>query len=86
MIVTNNDALALRVAAHITSTAKLPHQWAFVHDAVGYNYRMLNINAAVGCGQMKKLTTYLAAKRRLADRYREAFAEVPVLISFRARR
>ncbi len=75
MIVTNDDDLAAR-ARHLTTTAKLPHAWAFDHDIVGYNYRMPNINAAIGCGQMEKLAGYVVAKRRLADHYREAFTSV----------
>lgn len=68
MIVTNDEALALR-AKHITTTAKVPHAWEFVHDEVGYNYRMPNLNAALGCAQMERLPDMLAIKAGIAARY-----------------
>lgn len=71
-IVTNDTALAKR-AKHLTTTAKLPHKWAFVHDEVGYNYRMPNINAALGVAQLEQLNTRLAQKQNLFDAYRKAF-------------
>lgn len=74
-ILTDDPALARR-AKHLTTTAKLPHRWAFEHDEVGYNYRMPNINAALGCAQLEQLPDFLAAKRRLHGRYRDAFAGV----------
>ena len=57
---------------HLTTTAKKPHAYEYVHDEVGYNYRMPNINAALGCAQMERLTEMLAIKRNLAETYREA--------------
>lgn len=72
-ILTDDDGLARR-ARHITTTAKLPHRWEFVHDEVGYNFRLPSINAAVGLAQIEQLPEFLAAKRRLAARYRAAFA------------
>jgi aminotransferase in exopolysaccharide biosynthesis len=69
MIVTRDAALGAR-AKHLTTTAKLPHRWAYVHDEVGFNYRMPNVNAALGCAQMETLPQFLADKRRLADAYR----------------
>lgn len=72
-ILTNDTALA-RAAKHLTTTAKLPHSWDFVHDQIGYNYRMPNLNAALGCAQLEQLPGFLEAKRRLAARYAEAFA------------
>jgi perosamine synthetase len=74
-ILTNDPELARR-AKHLTTTAKLPHRWAFLHDEVGYNYRMPNINAALGCAQLEQLPDLVAAKRALFQRYREAFAGV----------
>jgi perosamine synthetase len=68
-ILTNDEPLA-RHARHLTTTAKLPHPWKFLHDEVGYNYRMPNLNAAVGCAQMERLDDMLARKRRLAHAYR----------------
>jgi len=75
-ILTNDVALAQR-AKHITTTAKLPHRWAFVHDMVGYNYRMPNLNAALGCAQLEQLPIFIEAKRTLYERYCETFAGVP---------
>lgn len=74
-ILTNDEELG-RLAKHITTTAKVPHRWEFNHDMVGYNYRMPNINAALGCAQLEQLSGFLNAKRDLAERYREAFADI----------
>ncbi len=74
-ILTNDPELARR-AKHLTTTAKLPHRWEYKHDRVGYNYRLPNINAALGCAQLEQLPGFLAAKRDLYVRYRNAFAEV----------
>lgn len=75
--ITTDDAALAQRAKHLTTTAKLPHPWAFVHDAVGFNYRMPNLNAALGCAQLEQLPEFLAKKRRLAERYRSALADVP---------
>ena len=72
-ILTDNDALA-RSVRHLTTTAKLPHAWAFEHDRVGYNYRLPNINAALGCAQLEQLPGFIDRKRRLAKAYAQAFA------------
>lgn len=72
-IMTNDPDLA-KAAKHLTTTAKIPHKWAFRHDAVGYNYRLPNLNAALGCAQLEQLDAFLAAKRRLAQRYIAGFA------------
>jgi perosamine synthetase len=72
MIITDDDAIAKR-AVHITKTAKVPHQWEFIHDEVGYNYRLSNLNAAVGCAQMEKLEEILKNKRELAGIYKTFF-------------
>ncbi|MDK2954745.1 MAG: perosamine synthetase [Desulfovibrionales bacterium] len=74
-ILTNDEALADR-AKHVTTTAKLPHKWEYVHDRVGFNYRLPNINAALGCAQMEVLPDFLARKRRLAEAYARAFDAV----------
>ena len=74
-ILTNDDGLSRR-ARHITSTAKLPHRWAFHHDEVGFNHRLPNLNAALGVAQMEELPGHLSAKRRLADYYSQAFDRV----------
>jgi perosamine synthetase len=75
-ILTNDEELGRR-AKHITTTAKLPHKWAFVHDEVGFNYRLPNLNAALGCAQLEQLDGFLASKRRLAAAYQRAFTGVP---------
>ncbi|MET4130188.1 LegC family aminotransferase [Roseovarius sp. MBR-6] len=74
MIVTDDHALADR-AKHLTTTAKVPHKWEFVHDEVGYNYRLPNLNAALGCAQMEKLPAMLRIKADIAARYRAFCAE-----------
>ena len=75
MIVTDDEALARR-AKHLTTTAKLPHRWEFVHDEVGYNFRMPNLNAALGVAQMESLPQFLCSKRTLAERYGHFFEQV----------
>ena len=72
-----DDAELARRAKHLTTTAKVPHRWEYRHDAVGYNYRMPNLNAALGCAQLEQLDGFIAAKRRLFERYRTAFTRVP---------
>lgn len=73
MIVTDDEALAKR-AKHLTTTAKIPHPYEFVHDEAGYNYRLPNLNAALGCAQMERLSEMLAAKADVANRYRRFFS------------
>ncbi|MEZ6878792.1 LegC family aminotransferase [Enterobacter sp. KBR-315C3_2022] len=60
-------------AKHITTTAKVPHPYEFYHDEPGFNYRMPNLNAALGCGQMEQLDVFLKRKRSLAQRYERFF-------------
>lgn len=67
-----DEVMGLR-AKHLTTTAKVPHPFEFVHDEVGYNYRMPNLNAALGCAQLEQLPSFLVAKRALAARYIEFF-------------
>lgn len=74
-ILTNDEALA-RHAKHLTTTAKLPHAWSFNHDEIGYNYRLPNLNAALGCAQLEKLPEKLAQKRELFERYKVAFSSI----------
>lgn len=71
-----NDAELARHAKHLTTTAKLPHRWEYRHDEVGYNYRLPNLNAALGCAQLEQLPSMLAAKRALFCRYQAAFLPV----------
>jgi dTDP-4-amino-4,6-dideoxygalactose transaminase len=75
MIITNDDALG-PLAKHITTTAKKPHPWKFEHDMVGFNYRMPNVNAALGCAQMERLRDILENKRNTAHVYRDFFSQV----------
>ena len=77
MIIADDENIAMQ-AKHITTTAKVPHKWEFVHDEVGYNYRMPNINAAVGCAQMESLPKYLDNKRETATLYKEFFNELKI--------
>ena len=77
-IITNDEELARRIK-YLTTTAKQPHRWAFYHDAVAYNYRLPNINAALGCAQLEALPDFLDRKRRLAEHYRRVFAQFPDL-------
>jgi perosamine synthetase len=71
-ILTNDEELG-QLAKHLTTTARVPHPWAIQHDRIGYNYRLPNINAALGCAQMEKLPEFLRAKRNLAEKYRKVF-------------
>lgn len=71
-ILTQDEGLA-RAAKHLTTTAKIPHKWTFEHDSIGYNYRMPNINAALGCAQLERLPEFLGRKRNLTEQYRELF-------------
>lgn len=76
MLLFADEELAAR-AKHLTTQAKLPHRWAFVHDEVGYNYRMPNINAALGCAQMEQLPRFLESKRETAVAYQNFFSSIP---------
>ena len=72
-ILTNDDELAKRIR-HLATTAKVPHDYEYIHDAVAFNYRMPNINAALGCAQLSRLDDFLSAKRILAKKYAEGFS------------
>jgi perosamine synthetase len=74
-ILTNNTELA-KHAKHITTTAKLPHAWEYRHDEIGYNYRMPNLNAALGCAQLEQLPDMVVSKRKLYQKYQAAFSLV----------
>jgi len=75
-ILTNDKELGER-ARHLSRTARVDHPWNYDHDEVGYNYRLPNLNAALGCAQMEQLDTFLLNKRRLFARYQSAFREIP---------
>jgi len=83
-ILTNDAELAQR-AKHLTTTAKQPHPFAFFHDEVAYNYRMPNLNAALGCAQLERLDDFLQAKRQLTEQYAKAFSDMPQVRLFRER-
>jgi perosamine synthetase len=70
MIVTDDENLG-KLAKHLTTQAKVPHRWEFVHDHIGYNYRLPNLNAAMACAQMEQLNAFIAEKRKLAAQYKE---------------
>jgi aminotransferase in exopolysaccharide biosynthesis len=74
-ILTNDEGLA-RHAKHLTTTAKIPHAWEYRHDEIGYNYRLPNLNAALGCAQMEQITGMLAAKRELFQRYSASLEDI----------
>lgn len=69
-----DDAAVARRLKHLTTTAKRPHRWEFFHDEVAWNYRLPNLNAALGCAQLERLPDMLARKRILAGVYRAAFS------------
>jgi len=77
--VTTHDEDLYQRLKHLTTTAKQSHAWAFLHDQVGYNYRMPNLNAALGCAQLEQAPRFLAAKRALAAAYMRAFEGMPSL-------
>lgn len=81
MILTSDERLA-KMAKHLTTQAKVNHPWEYVHDFVGYNYRLPNINAALGCAQMESLPYFLQKKRYLAERYRGFFDQLGHNIRF----
>lgn len=73
MILTDNKEVALH-AKHLTTQAKIPHRWEYRHDETGYNYRLTNIQAALGCAQMEMLPSFVESKRTLAESYSHFFA------------
>ena len=81
-ILTNDEKLGA-LAKHLTTTAKLPHRWEFNHDQIGFNYRMPNINAAMGCAQLEQLPQFIAQKRKLTEQYLAAFHDVAGVSIFR---
>ena len=73
ILVTNDEATA-KLLKHLTTTAKVPHSWEYVHDTTGFNYRMPNLNAALLLAQFEMLPTFLKEKRALAEKYIEFFS------------
>lgn len=78
MIITNDEFFAKK-AKHLSTTAKVPHPWEFIHDEVGYNYRMPNVNAAIGVAQMENIDMYLKNKREIAEMYKSFCKEHEIL-------
>lgn len=74
-IVTDDEQLA-DYAKHLTTTAKVPHRWEYEHDEIGYNYRMPNINAALGCAQLEKMPKFIEQKRKLTELYKELLSQI----------
>ena len=72
MVVTNNKTLAKKIK-HLTTTAKIKHKWEYIHDEIGYNFRMPNLNAALGLAQFEKIHIFLRAKRALFKKYFNVF-------------
>ena len=81
MMLFNDEELGA-YAKHITTQAKIPHRWEFRHDHIGYNYRMPNINAALGCAQLEHIEEYVASKRETAKAYDEFFKDIPEIEFF----
>lgn len=75
MIITDNEEFAKK-AKHISTTAKVPHRWEYIHDEIGYNYRMTNVTAALGVAQMENLDKIISNKRLTAEIYREFFQSI----------
>lgn len=81
-ILTNDDKLA-DYAKHITTTAKVQHKWEYVHDEIGYNYRMPNLNAALGCAQLQKVPEFIEQKRSLTIKYEEMIKSIDGVTLFK---
>ena len=73
MVITDNKEIYEKVR-HLTTTAKIDHPWLYMHDELGFNYRLPNLNAALGCAQMEQLPNYVKRKRALAQRYSDWFS------------
>ncbi|GAA5415659.1 GDP-perosamine synthase [Paraliobacillus ryukyuensis] len=74
-VLTNDETLADR-AKHLSTVAKVPHQWEYIHDEIGFNYRMPNINAALGCAQLEQIPLFLEKKRNLAYQYNKVIKSI----------
>lgn len=77
-IIITNDAQLAKQAKHLTTQAKVPHRWEFVHDQIGYNYRCPNLNAALACAQMEQLDAFIADKRATAQAYEAFFGSLHI--------
>jgi perosamine synthetase len=76
-IVTNDKQLGIK-AKHLTTTAKVPHPYEYIHDEIGYNFRMPNLNAALACAQLEQLNSFIQNKRKLASEYHDFFKNIGV--------
>ena len=74
-LLTNDEILAKR-AKHLSTTAKISHEYRYIHNDIGFNYRLPNINAALGCAQLKKIEDFLNSKRELFYKYKEVMAPI----------
>ena len=74
-VILTDDEILAKKSKHLTTTAKVPHKWEYVHDQLGYNYRMPNLNAALGCAQLEQLDSYLKFKRELFLEYQKVISE-----------
>ena len=79
MIVTDDEEIAKR-AKHLTTTSKVPHKWEYEHDEIGFNYRMPNINAALGVAQLENLKRFLYKKRELTFTYSQFFKDETITL------
>ncbi len=77
MLLFNDEELAKK-AKHLTQQAKVPHPWEYIHDEIGYNYRMPNLNAALGLAQLEKLDYFIELKRALAEKYKSYFTSLDI--------
>ena len=73
-----NDEELAKHAKHITTQAKIPHKWEFAHDEIGYNFRMPNINAALGCAQLEQIDKVLESKRITSKQYEDYFHKMDI--------
>jgi perosamine synthetase len=71
-----SDSELARKAKHLTTTAKDSHKWRYSHDQIGYNYRLPNLNAALGCAQLENIEKKIQRKRRLYELYEKAFTPI----------
>ena len=77
MILTDDDELG-KMAKHLTTTAKIDHPWEYIHDHIGFNYRLPNINAALGCAQLETIPLFLEKKREIAEAYKNFFDTIGI--------
>lgn len=77
IIVTNDDEIGV-LAKHLTTQAKVPHRWEYVHDYIGYNYRCPNLNAALACAQIENLENFIANKRDTSNKYKSFFMDLDI--------